>query len=114
MPPQSGENPSRGIGNDIIRIRSHPAQEMWSDPLEKDRPHDEIKRNFPPGGHLVVQPKSEATLEPEQQRKRTGHQQQIVKVIVEEAMMNVRLDAPAIQGIKQTTHQEQAVAPITK
>ena len=61
-----------------------------------------------------MRPKSQEPLPPKHERKRTGNQQQVIKLTVHEARVKVRLEHPSIQRIQPTAQQEEWIPPVAE
>jgi len=114
MPPQSSQNSADGVRDRVPWIARSPAREVRADNLEQDGPDDQVQRNFARRRHLIVLPQAQPALHQQQRRQRAGNQQHIVEITVEEKVVNARLEAPAVDGVKQAGQEKQAVAQITE
>ena len=73
-----------------------------------------MKKDFDPIRETIMRPQSQMALRPEQQRQRTGNQQQIVELIVEQPRVEVQLQPPTIERVEDGTREEERIAPVAE
>ena len=76
------------------------AHDMRADDLEQNRPPDQMRNNFSHSRIPVILPQTKPAMDHQKRRQGTRDQQAIIRPRVEEDDVTVRLDQPAIGGVK--------------
>lgn len=114
MPPKPGDDSADEIGDDVPRIAGDPAHDVRADDLEQDGPDDEVQENFTGSGQQIMLTQTKPALGQQQRGQRARNQQDVVKIAVDEGVVNVGLEAPAVDGVKQAPEEKKTVAQIPK
>ena len=114
VPPEPGQDAAHKINHHIPRITRRAPHQMRADHFKKNRPKNGIKRYLTPRRRGVVRAQTQPALHQQQRRQGARHQEHIVEMKPQESIVDVRLDAPAIQRVQRTGNQKQTVTKIPK
>ena len=96
----------------------------WADDFAHHRPDDEVKKHFRPAWRTIMFSQAKQPLQPQHDRQRGGHQQQIIKVRMQERprpmkmqvkkSCRMRMDYQPVESIGRDGNSEQPVLQITE
>ncbi len=105
VPPQASQNGSSGVGGHIPWVAGGMRYEFWADPLKQHRPKDEVACDFRELWGLVVRANTEPPVQPKNGRQRAWDEPEIVEIRMEKPCTYMRLDHPAVDGIRGASHE---------
>ena len=105
VPPQASQEGSSGVGGHIPWVARGMRYEFWADPLKQHRPKDEVACDFRELWGLVVRANTEPPVQPKNGRQRAWDEPEIVEIRMEKACTYMRLDHPAVDGIRGASHE---------
>ncbi len=115
-PDQPGEQTAAGNAPTVDGIGHAAVQHDRPKRFEKDNPHRNVKRNFPPARRLVVGTKTDPSINEEEDRQRHGHGKRVVEMTVKQGrvVVQARLDDETVDGVDDKRNEKQRVKPIAE
>jgi hypothetical protein len=114
MPPNPGERAAPGVDEQFQRVASAEGIDVGAEDFKEDEPEDDVGGDFGGGGVVVVVAQVGEAFKKKEDGQRAGNEEDVVEVAVEEIVVHPQLEAPAIEGVKETTDQKEAIPQIAE
>ena len=112
MPPQTGNDGTCRIRENIPWIRAGVPDELRPEPFEQHGKEDEVQENLRNLGRAVVRAQGEFSVQPENGRQYGRDQPDVIEIEVKEADLNPRLNDPTIDRVSSASDEERRIPPI--